>query len=169
MANLKNKCTYLPLEYAFFKQLKPLKAPLDQSCAKEEWCKDHKIKTVCKLEKFLYGLKKAPMQWFTKFAQVVKATWFDQSEVDHSLFTKQTGGAFTTLLVYIDDMIITGDNKLEIEKLKKHMHHNFQIKDLGHVKYFLGIEVDRKKKGIWFNQRKYAMDRVTRGSRDDQC
>ena len=62
------------------------------------------------------------------------------------------------MLVYVDDLIITGENEDEINTLKKSLHHKFAIKDLGVLKYFLGIEVATSSKGLFLNQRKYLMD-----------
>nr|GEY55464.1 ribonuclease H-like domain-containing protein [Tanacetum cinerariifolium] len=64
-----------------------------------------------------------------------------QSKSDYSLFTKSENGNFTALLVYVDDIIITGNNSTKIENFKKFLKTRFEIKDLGKLKYFLGIEV----------------------------
>jgi hypothetical protein len=64
----------------------------------------------------------------------------------------------TILIVYVDDIIITGNNYKEIEKLKQHLAKEFEVKDLGLLRYFLGIEVSRSAKGIYLSQRKYILD-----------
>ena len=64
----------------------------------------------------------------------------------------------TSLIVYVDDMIITGDDKEEISKLQKQLSAKFEMKNLGGLKYFLGIEVSRSKQGIFLSQRKYVLD-----------
>ncbi|KAG6519637.1 hypothetical protein ZIOFF_023134 [Zingiber officinale] len=64
----------------------------------------------------------------------------------------------TILLVYVDDMIVTGDDEVEIQALKSKLTSEFEIKDLGSLRYFLGIEVARSKKGIYVCQRKYVLD-----------
>ncbi|XP_042027229.1 uncharacterized mitochondrial protein AtMg00810-like [Salvia splendens] len=71
---------------------------------------------------------------------------------------KKRGGKITCLIIYVDDMIITGDDEEEIVELRKNLFHEFEMKDLGLLKYFLGIEVLRSKKGIFINQRKYILD-----------
>ena len=103
---------------------------------------------VCHLHKLLYGLKKASRQWFAKFYTVVQAVGFTQSKAGYSLFTCQKSKSFTTLLIYVDDILITGNNVNAILALKQFLHSHFWIKDLGDLKYFLGIEVSRSKKGI---------------------
>ncbi|GJV52471.1 ribonuclease H-like domain-containing protein [Tanacetum coccineum] len=77
---------------------------------------------------------------------------------DYSLYTKSDKGVFLALLVYVDDIIITGNNVFEIEKFKVFLKSKFMIKDLGKLKYFLGIKVIDTDKGICLNQRKYVLD-----------
>ncbi|GKC77206.1 ribonuclease H-like domain-containing protein [Tanacetum coccineum] len=113
---------------------------------------------VCKLKKFLYGLKQAPRQWNAKLTSTLTENGFSQSKSDYSLFTKIDKGIFLTLLVYVDDIIITGNNVDEIEKFKVFLKSKFMIKDLGKLKYFLGIEVIDTNKGICLNHRKYVLD-----------
>ena len=59
------------------------------------------------------------------------------------------------MIVYVDDIVITGDDTKEINSLKKYLQKHFQTKDLGSLKYFLGIEVARSKRGVLPLQRKY--------------
>ena len=65
------------------------------------------------------------------------------------------------LLVYVDDMVITGDDVAEIDRLQQQLTSEFEMKDLGQLKYFLGIEVARSKQGISLSQRKYVLDLLT--------
>ena len=60
--------------------------------------------------------------------------------------------------MYVDDIILTGDYEEKLLRLKKLLDKEFEIKDLGYLKYFLGMEVARSKKGIFVSQRKYVMD-----------
>ncbi|GKB55722.1 ribonuclease H-like domain-containing protein, partial [Tanacetum coccineum] len=113
---------------------------------------------VCKLKKSLYGLKQAPRQWNAKLTSTLIENGFSQSKSDYSFFTKTDKGVFLALLVYVDDIIITGNNVAEIEKFKVFLKSKFIIKDLGKLKYFLGIEVVDTDKGICLNQRKYVLD-----------
>jgi hypothetical protein len=83
---------------------------------------------------------------------------FQQSNSDHTLFLKRRQGKITALIIYVDDMIITGDDSEEIYRLEKHLAMEFEMKNLGGLKYFLGIEVARSKQGIFLSQRKYVLD-----------
>jgi hypothetical protein len=113
---------------------------------------------VCRLHKSLYGLKQASRQWFAKFFTAIQAAGFVQSKADYSLFTRRKGKSFTALLIYVDDILITGNDVNAISTLKQFLHSRFRIKDLGNLKYFLGIEVSRSKKGISISQRKYTLE-----------
>lgn len=113
---------------------------------------------VCRLTKSLYGLKQASRQWFAKLSSALLSLGFVQSQSDHSLFTKKTTDSFTALLVYVDDVILTGTSVTEINSVKQFLDDRFKIKDLGCLKYFLGLEVSRSHKGIHLCQCKYALD-----------
>ncbi|GKA67384.1 ribonuclease H-like domain-containing protein [Tanacetum coccineum] len=109
--------------------------------------KDNKNK-VCKLVKSLYGLKQAPRKWNEKLVSILKENGFVQSSNDHSLFTKSKSNKFIALLVYVDDIVITGNCVDEIDKFKIFLKSKFKIKDLGHLKYFLGIKVIKTGKDL---------------------
>ncbi|GJX06276.1 pyridoxal 5'-phosphate synthase-like subunit PDX1.2 [Tanacetum coccineum] len=83
---------------------------------------------------------------------------YEQSKNDYSLFVKQKGTDFTALLVYVDDVLITGNNTHEIWSTKQALDKKFTIKDIGLEKYFLGIEICRTSTGTHLNQRKYILD-----------
>lgn len=88
----------------------------------------------------------------------MKGYGYHQSNSDHTLFYKSNQGKIAILIIYVDDMIITGDNLEEIEKLEKGLSREFEMKNLGGLKYFLGIEVARNKHNICLSQRKYVLD-----------
>ncbi|CAM8924815.1 unnamed protein product [Rhodiola kirilowii] len=122
------------------------------------FAKEKQAGMVCKLNKSIYGLKQAPRQWFSEFADALISYGFLQSPNDHSLFTFEQNGDFLILLVYVDDVVLTGTSIPQINKVKAFIHAEFQIKDLGYLKYFLGIEVARSSSGIFINQRQYVLD-----------
>ncbi|KAJ0621525.1 putative RNA-directed DNA polymerase [Helianthus annuus] len=113
---------------------------------------------VCKLVKSLYGLKQAPRKWNEKLTSVLLENGFVQSKSDYSLFIKDVGSVFIALLVYVDDIIVTGNNEQEIKKFKQFLSSNFMIKDLGKLKFFLGIEVLYSEQSICLSQRKYCLE-----------
>ena len=114
---------------------------------------------VCKLKKALYGLKQSPRAWFSRFAKVMRDSGYRQSQGDHTLFFKHSAsGGVTALLVYVDDIIVTGNDEKEKDDLKKRLIQEFEIKELGRLKYFLGIEVAYSRQGIFVSQRKYVTD-----------
>ena len=113
---------------------------------------------VCKLKKSLYGLKQASRQWYAKFSSSLLSYGFTQSHSDYSLFVKKTDTSFMALLVYVDDIIVASNDNHAISQLKEFLSTQFKIKDLGSLKYFLGLEVARNSHGIQVCQRKYALD-----------
>ncbi|XP_070679109.1 uncharacterized mitochondrial protein AtMg00810-like [Malus domestica] len=113
---------------------------------------------VCRLHKALYGLKQSPKAWYSKLSSVLKAAGFQKSHVDSSLFIRSGNIGKLVVLIYVDDLIITGDNVSEITALKQSLHKKFAIKDLGNLKHFLGIEVATSSKQLFLNQRKYVLD-----------
>ncbi|KAG7556913.1 Integrase catalytic core [Arabidopsis suecica] len=113
---------------------------------------------VLRLRKAIYGLKQSPRAWYHKLSSTLLANGFKKSHSDHTLFTKQDNQGIVVVLVYVDDLIISGSNKEGIQAIKSSLHSAFDIKDLGVLKYFLGIEVCRSKEGLFLSQRKYALD-----------
>ncbi|KAJ0627129.1 putative RNA-directed DNA polymerase [Helianthus annuus] len=123
-----------------------------------EGYEDNNKSKVCKLNKSLYGLKQAPRMWNEKLVGVLLNSGFVQSKCDTSLFVKNSDNIFVVLLVYVDDIVVTGNSLTEIEKVKQSLKSQFLIKDLGLLQYFLGIEVLTCDKGLCLSQRKYCTD-----------
>lgn len=113
---------------------------------------------VCKLIKSLYGLRQASRQWNTKLAAFLIDFGFTQSLADYSLFTYKKDSLFTVAVVYVDDILLTGDNISIINDLKAALHDEFSIKDLGEAKYYLGLEVAKNESGIFLSQKKFILD-----------
>ena len=113
---------------------------------------------VCLLKKFLYGLKQASMQWHSKLLENRKFLGFYQSKNDYSLFIKRNQNQIIIVVVYVDEILVTGSDLHEINRLKKHLDTIFTIKDLGILHYFLGIEVNYIPKGIVLTQSKFAKE-----------
>ena len=113
---------------------------------------------VCKLNKSLYGLKIASRQWYSKFSTTLLQHGFLQSKANYSLFTKQLGASFVALLVYVDDILIANNDPQSVANMKVVLDKQFKLKDMGNLKYFLGLEVARFEKGISLCQRKYVLE-----------
>jgi hypothetical protein len=81
-----------------------------------------------------------------------------QSKVDYTLFRRTLEDSFIALLVYVDDIVIASDNPAEVSKFIQLLNDRFKLKDLGQLKYFLGLEIARSELGISDCQRKYALE-----------
>ncbi|XP_060669987.1 retrovirus-related Pol polyprotein from transposon RE1 isoform X4 [Ziziphus jujuba] len=115
---------------------------------------------VCRLRRSLYGLKQAPRAWFQKFSNFLRTLDFKQSYNDPSMFLHHSAADITILLVYVDDIIITGTDPGGIKELQASLHSSFHMKDLGILTYFLGLEVHHSDRGIFVNQHKYTHDLI---------
>lgn len=96
---------------------------------------------VCKLKKSLYRLKQANINWFQKLSTLLTTLGYCQSKVESTLFSLQKSTSYTCILIYVDDIIIADDNQDEIQILKNGFKDQFNINDLGNLKYFLEIEI----------------------------
>lgn len=112
---------------------------------------------VCKLIKSLYGLKQASREWFTKLASCLLAG-YKQSVLDHSLFTYTSGDSFMAVVVYVDDILLSRNDFLLIQSLKSLLHHKFSIKDLGPVKFYMGLEFHMNQDGLFLSHHKFIID-----------
>jgi hypothetical protein len=111
--------------------------------------------SVCKLKKFLYGLKQSPRAWFGQLSKVLQQLGMTRCESDHSIFLKcSSSNKYIYLVVYVDDIVITCDDYEGIKALKQHLFQNIQTTDLGPLSYFLGIEVAQSNSSIAISQRK---------------
>ena len=117
---------------------------------------------VCKLKKSLYGLKQAPRAWYNCFSSFLQDIGFRTCTHDTSLFTLRHPHGLVIILLYVDDIVITGSSSALISTITKSMHQNFQLKDLGPLHYFLGIEVLRTSSSLLLHQSKYTEELLTR-------
>ena len=115
-----------------------------------------------RLHKSLYGLKQAPRAWYTHLSDVLLSIGFLASKVDTSLFILSDGINIFYLLVYVNDILLTGSNYVMIHRLIQLLSSDLKLRDLGTVHYFLGIEVQSTGMGLMLRQHKYILDILTR-------
>ncbi|XP_020672785.1 uncharacterized protein LOC110092535 [Dendrobium catenatum] len=111
---------------------------------------------VCKLHKSLYGLKKAPRQWFQKLTSFLQSQGFTFSRSDPSLLLLHNGQTQLYILIYVDDFLVTGNNTTAIDRLLHQLQNQFALKRLGHISLFLGIQVTQSSTGYFLSQEHYA-------------
>jgi hypothetical protein len=116
---------------------------------------------VCKIRKALYGLKKAPRFWYDKIDGFLKSPGFHKSDVDANLYFKVRGNQLVILIMYVDDIFIARYEGL-ITWCKRDLTSEFEMKDLGLMHYFLGLEVWQRQGEIFLAQGKYTMDVLKR-------
>ncbi|GKC08921.1 retrovirus-related pol polyprotein from transposon RE1 [Tanacetum coccineum] len=111
---------------------------------------------------FLHGdlHEEVYMKWFNKITTFLTHLGFQQSYADTSLLTYKKHKDFLALVIYVDDIILTGNNNHPITYFKQQLDQQFIIKDLGNINYYLGIEFLRHKQGVTMTQRKYALELI---------
>eukprot|EP00253_Pinus_taeda_P036726 PITA_36726 len=117
---------------------------------------------VCRLAKALYGLKQAPRAWYMKIDQYLTDHGFQRSPSDANLYIKHTGDDILFVVVYVDDLIITGSSAHLIHGIKQDLCRTFDMTDLGLLHYCLGVEVWQTENHIFLFQSKYAKNLVGR-------
>ncbi|XP_062088714.1 uncharacterized mitochondrial protein AtMg00810-like [Humulus lupulus] len=117
---------------------------------------------VCKLAKSLYGLKQSPRAWFLKLTTTLLDWDFQASKADCSMFMYRSGAIMLIVLIYVDDIIITGSTSAVISYLIGYLRTKFAVKNLGSLHYFLGLQVSRTAHGMHLSQTKYIRDLLTK-------
>ena len=113
---------------------------------------------VCKLHKSLYGLKQAPRAWFERFTSHLLTIGFTASTADPSLFVFRQGSTLLYLLLYVDDIILTGNSTAAITSSITQLAVTFELKDMGPLRYFLGLQIEYGTDCLLVHQRKYITD-----------
>ena len=113
---------------------------------------------VCFLRRAIYGLKQSPRAWFAKFNGLLSAFGFTSCAADPTMLTKKTKGGLVILVVYVDDIILTGSDNTSILATKTYLHQHLSIHDLGSPRYFLGIEFAHQDGKLTLTKQKYALD-----------
>ena len=112
---------------------------------------------MCRLKRVLYGLKQASRAWYTKIDSYLTGLGFTKSEVDANLYHILVEGKFLILFLYVYDLILTGDEKLIIS-FKEDLAREFEMKDMGLMHYFLGLEVWQGDREIFVSQGNYSYE-----------
>ena len=110
---------------------------------------------VCKLLKTLYGLKQAPKAWYSKINSFFSEKGVLKSYVDYNLYYFEEGGRITILILYVDDLYMTGDHVEKINWMREEIKKQFSLTDLGILIHSLGIEFIFHEHGITMTQRRY--------------
>eukprot|EP00253_Pinus_taeda_P008665 PITA_08665 len=113
---------------------------------------------VCRLKKFLYGLKQTPQAWYAKMDSFLLDTGFSRCHSDNTVYTKKLCKSLIILVLYVDDLILTGSDPNLINHVKCSLKKQFETTNLGHLHYFLGLQVLQSKEGIFLSQSRYACD-----------
>ncbi|KAK4390398.1 Retrovirus-related Pol polyprotein from transposon TNT 1-94 [Sesamum angolense] len=111
---------------------------------------------VLRLKKALYGLKQAPRAWYSRIDKYFMDRGFRRSLSDPTLYIKSQGNDTLIVSLYVDDLIYTGNNEKMIQDFKEDMMKTFEMSNLGLMHFFLGIEINQEKEGIFICQRKYT-------------
>eukprot|EP00253_Pinus_taeda_P020910 PITA_20910 len=114
---------------------------------------EHKV---CKLKKALYGLKQAPRAWYSRIDAYLIENGFDKCDGEPTLYIKENDGKILIVVLYVDDLIFTSNDAFLIADFKAVMKSEFEMADLGFLRYFLGIEVDQSENGVFISQDKYV-------------
>lgn len=122
---------------------------------------------VCKLNKSLYGLKQAPRAWNERFDRFVKELGLKQTKNDRCLYTLIAENVKSFLLVYVDDIILASSNDTELQKIKTALSNESSMKDLGGLRHFLGIKIDRIGNGMILSQERYLKNLLKRFNMGD--
>ncbi|XP_018499873.2 uncharacterized mitochondrial protein AtMg00810-like [Pyrus x bretschneideri] len=118
--------------------------------------------SVCKLHKSLYGLKQAPRAWNERFTNFLPSLGLQTTYADTSLFVKHTESGVVILLLYVDDIIIRMSATTIISEVISALATEFDIKDLGSLHYFLGIQITQTAEGLFLSQHNYVNDLLTK-------
>ncbi|KAL9250580.1 Retrovirus-related Pol polyprotein from transposon TNT 1-94-like protein [Drosera capensis] len=124
---------------------------------------------VCKLTKNLYGLKQAPRQWYLKFDNFMSSSGYKKSDLDPCCYWRHFGSSYIILLLYVDDMLVACSDMDEINRLKKQLSEEFEMKDLGASKQILGMSISRNRSegSLILSQEKYIGKVLERFSMQD--
>ena len=101
---------------------------------------EHKV---CKLKRSIYDLKQSSRQWYLRFRLAVLSNGFTMIKEDHCVYIKRSKGSCIILSLYVDDILLAGNDMEMIITTKGWLSSNFEMKDMGEVDYILGVKILR--------------------------
>eukprot|EP00253_Pinus_taeda_P003537 PITA_03537 len=117
---------------------------------------------VCKLKKSVYGLKQAPRAWYAKMDSYLLSQNFVRYKSDSNVYFLKKIDSLLIIVLYVDDLLITGSSASVITNIKTALHKQFSMTDMGLLNFFLGLEIHQRDSGITISQPKYARDLLAR-------
>eukprot|EP00253_Pinus_taeda_P007460 PITA_07460 len=136
----------------------------EQPLGYEKKGQEHKV---CRLKKALYGLKQAPRAWYSRIDSYLLENGFEKFEGEPTLYINETDSKILIVVLYVDDVIFTGNDDYLIENFKAVMKEEFEMTDMGLLRYFLGTEVEKSENGIFISQEKDANEVLDRFNMQD--
>ena len=108
---------------------------------------------MCKLKISLYGLKQSPRMWYQKFGTYILSLGFVKKFFDYYIYSKEEGGCFIYVALYVDDMLLIGNNMNAIKEVKKQLSSKFNMNYLSATNFILEMEIkkDRASRKLWLN------------------
>eukprot|EP00253_Pinus_taeda_P029438 PITA_29438 len=137
---------------------------IEQPLGYEKKGQEHKV---CRLNKALYGLKQATRAWYSRIDSYILENGFDKCEGEPTVYIKEKYGKILIFVLYVDDVIFTDNDDYLIENFKSVMKEEFEMTDMGLLRYFLGIEVEQNENGIFISQAKYVNEVLERFNMQD--
>eukprot|EP00253_Pinus_taeda_P005098 PITA_05098 len=158
-AQNKWKVYQMDVKSAFLNGVLKEEVYVEQPLGYEKKGEEHKV---CKLKKALYELKQAPRAWYNRIDSYLLDNDFDKCEGEPIVYIKEKDGKILIVVLYVDDVIFTGNDDQLIKNFKSVMKEEFEMTDMGFLRYFLGIEVDQNEKGIFISQGRYVNQVLSR-------
>eukprot|EP00253_Pinus_taeda_P018048 PITA_18048 len=152
-AQNKWKVYQMDVKSAFLNGVLKEEVYIEQPLGYEKKGQEHKL---CRLKKALYGLKQAPRAWYSRINSYLLENGFDKCEGEPTVYIKEKDGKLLIVVLYVDDVIFTRNDVCLIENFKTFMKEEFEMTDMGFLRYFLGIEVDQNENGIFISHTKYV-------------
>jgi len=159
VAQNKWKVYQMDVKSAFLNGVLKEEVYIEQPLSYKKKGQEHKV---CRLNKALYGLKQAPRAWYSAIDSYLLENRFEKCEGEPTLYIKGNDGKLLIVVLYIDDVIFTGNDDYLIENFKTVMKEEFEMTNMGLLRYFLGIEVEQNKNRIFISQTKYVKEVLER-------